>query len=123
LQMPQLVMENGAGLSRHISISAAGLSQLLVAAASSAYHPEFMASFSLGGMDGTMKKRLKKLDLGGRARLKTGYVKGIRTLAGYIRSDSGQDYAVVLFLSDARVNFSNGNIIQDEFIKWVLKSG
>ena len=123
LKMPQLVMENGAGLSRHISMSAAGLNKLLVAAANSAYHPEFMASFSLGGMDGTMKKRLKNLDLGGRARLKTGYVKGVRALGGYIRADSGQDYAVVLFISDTRVNFSNGNVIQDEFIKWVLESG
>jgi len=28
-----------------------------------------------------------------------------------------------LFISDSRVNFSNGNVIQDEFIKWVLESG
>jgi D-alanyl-D-alanine carboxypeptidase/D-alanyl-D-alanine-endopeptidase (penicillin-binding protein 4) len=123
LSLPGLVMENGSGLSRQISMSAAGLNQMLVHAANSLYHPEFMASFSLSGMDGTMKKRLEDLNLGGRARLKTGYVKGVRTLAGYLRTDSGRDYAVVFFMTDARVNFSNGNIIQDEFIKWVLKAG
>lgn len=123
LIMPNLVMENGAGLSRQISMSAASLSKLLVYAANSAYHPEFMASFSLSGLDGTMKKRLEDLNLGGRARLKTGYVKGVRTLAGYLRADSGKDYAVVLFIADKKVNFSNGNVIQDEFIKWVLKKG
>ena len=123
LSMPNLVMENGAGLSRQISMSASSLSNLLAYAANSVYHPEFMASFSLSGLDGTMKKRLKDLDLGGRARLKTGYVKGVRTLAGYLRADSGKDYAVVLFIADTKVNFSNGNVIQDEFIKWVLQQG
>jgi D-alanyl-D-alanine carboxypeptidase/D-alanyl-D-alanine-endopeptidase (penicillin-binding protein 4) len=123
LQMPGLVMENGSGLSRQISMSAAGLNKMLIHAANSLYHPEFMASFSLSGMDGTMKKRLKDLNLGGRARLKTGYVKGVRTLAGYLRAYSGRDYAVVLFVSDARTNFSNGNVIQDEFIKWALEAG
>ena len=123
LSMPGLVMENGSGLSRQISISAAGLNNMLVHAASSLYQPEFMASFSLSGMDGTMRKRLKDLNLGGRARLKTGYVKGVRTLAGYVRADSGRDYAVVFFMTDTRANFSNGNVIQDEFIKWVLEAG
>jgi D-alanyl-D-alanine carboxypeptidase/D-alanyl-D-alanine-endopeptidase (penicillin-binding protein 4) len=116
-------MENGAGLSRQILMSAAGLGKLLLHASSSQYQPEFLASFSLGGVDGTMRKRLKNMDLGGRARLKTGYVKGVRTLAGYLRADSGTDYVVVLFISDGKVNFSNGNVVQDDFIKWILENG
>ncbi len=123
LAMPELVMENGAGLSRQILMSAASLGKLLRHASSSQYQPEFLASFSLGGVDGTMRKRLKNMDLGGRARLKTGYVKGVRTLAGYLRADSGTDYVVVLFITDGKVNFSNGNVIQDEFIKWVMDKG
>lgn len=123
LEMPELVIENGAGLSRSIQLSAGSLDRLLRYAADSPYQPEFLASFALGGLDGTMKKRLQSLELGGRARLKTGYVNGVRTLAGYIRADSGRDYAVVLFINDPRVNFSNGNVIQDEFIKWVLAEG
>ena len=123
LKMPELVMENGAGLSRQISLSAESLASLLRYASNSIYHPEFLASFSLGGMDGTMKKRMKKLQLGGRARLKTGYIKGVRSLAGYMRADSGKDYAIVLFIQDPKVNFWNGNQIQDAFVKWVLSNG
>lgn len=123
LAMPGLVMENGAGLSRHIQLSANELSKLLTYAAKSPYQPEFMASFSLGGVDGTMRKRLKDSKPGVRARLKTGYVKGTRTLAGYLRADSGQDYVVVLFIQDPKVNFSNGNEVQDAFIRWVLSTG
>ncbi len=123
LPMPDLVMENGAGLSRHIQASADDLNRLLQHAAQSPYHPEFMASFSLSGVDGTMRKRLKDSKPGVRARLKTGYIKGARTLAGYVRADSGKDYAVVLFVQHPKVNFSNGNEIQDAFIRWVLKQG
>lgn len=123
LNMPELVMENGAGLSRHIALSANSLSSLLRYASGSRYRPEFLASFSLGGMDGTMKKRLKNLQLGGRARLKTGYIRGVRSLGGYIRADSGEDYAVVLFIQDSKVNYWNGNQVQDAFIKWVLANG
>lgn len=123
LAMPGLVMENGAGLSRHIQLSARDLSRLLAYAAQSPYHPEFMASFSLGGVDGTMRKRLNDSKPGARARLKTGYVKGARTLAGYVRADSGQDYVVVLFIQSPKVNFSNGNEVQDAFIRWILSTG
>jgi len=123
LDMPGLVMENGAGLSRSVQLSADDISRLLKFAAKSADHPEFMASFALGGVDGTMKKRLKSLRPGGRARLKTGYVKGTRTLAGYVRADSGRDYAIVLFIEDAKVNYGNGNEVQDAFIRWVLSAG
>jgi len=123
LDMPGLVMENGAGLSRTVQLSADDISRLLKFAANSADHPEFMASFALGGVDGTMKKRLKTLRPGTRARLKTGYVKGTRTLAGYVRADSGRDYAIVLFIEDAKVNYGNGNEVQDAFIRWVLTAG
>lgn len=123
LDMQGLVMENGAGLSRSVKLSANDIGRLLRFAANSAEHPEFMASFALGGVDGTMKKRLKTLRPGVRARLKTGYVKGTRTLAGYVRADSGRDYAIVLFIEDAKVNYSNGNEVQDAFIQWVLKAG
>jgi D-alanyl-D-alanine carboxypeptidase/D-alanyl-D-alanine-endopeptidase (penicillin-binding protein 4) len=123
LDMPELVIENGAGLSRQIQVSADSLGALLLHASNSQYQPEYLASFALGGMDGTMKKRLKKLELGGRARLKTGYVKGVRSLAGYVRADSGKDYLIVLLIADKKVNFSNGNVLQDTFIKWVLSKG
>lgn len=123
LDFPELVMQNGAGLARKISISASSLNKLLRHAYKNQYQPEFLASFPLGGLDGTMKKRMKKMQLGGRARLKTGYVNSVRTLAGYLRADSGKNYAVVLFIDSPKVNFSNGNLIQDTFIKWVLKRG
>lgn len=120
LLFPELVLENGSGLSRKTRISAQHLNQLLVHGANSLFAPEFMASFALGGIDGSMKKRRYQADVGARLRMKTGYLSGVRTLAGYIRARNGENYAVVLMIQSPRVNYSNGNQIQDVFIRWVL---
>ena len=55
-----LVMQNGAGLSRDERASAALLASVLRAAHKSAYAPEFMASLSLGGLDGTTRGRFHR---------------------------------------------------------------
>jgi D-alanyl-D-alanine carboxypeptidase/D-alanyl-D-alanine-endopeptidase (penicillin-binding protein 4) len=55
LALPELVLENGSGLSRRERISAEGLGRLLQAAWKSAVMPELMASLPVTATDGTMK--------------------------------------------------------------------
>ncbi len=57
IDVSTLVLQNGAGLSRDERASAALLASVLRAAQKSAYAPEFMASLSLGGLDGTTRGR------------------------------------------------------------------
>ena len=56
---PELVMENGSGLSRIERISAASLAALLQAAWRSPVMPEFISSLPVVAVDGTMRKRLR----------------------------------------------------------------
>ena len=119
--MPELVIDNGAGLSRKIQISAASLIKLLQLGWQSDYQPEFMASLSIAAVDGTTRKRLKKLNPNGRIRAKTGYLKAIRSIAGYVKGDSGTQYAVSLLIEDPKIQFWSGNGIQDVLLAWVLK--
>ena len=114
-------VENGAGLSRKIQISAASLTKLLQLGWHSDYQPEFMASFSITAVDGTTRSRLKKLNPHGRIRAKTGYLKSIRSIAGYVKGDSSTQYAVSLLIEDPKVQFWSGNQIQDALLSWVLK--
>ncbi|MGH8355559.1 MAG: D-alanyl-D-alanine carboxypeptidase/D-alanyl-D-alanine endopeptidase, partial [Pseudomonas sp.] len=65
-----LVMENGSGLSRQERISAREMASILQAAWNSPYAAEFIASMPLVGMDGTMRKRLKRSALHGEAHIK-----------------------------------------------------
>jgi len=117
LDFPELVLENGAGLSRTERISADHLAQLLQRAALHPLSAELQASLPILGMDGTMKKRLNDSPSARHAHLKTGTLEGIKTLAGYVRSESGKDWVVVFFISHP--NAKNAKAAQDALIEWV----
>ncbi|UTW07423.1 D-alanyl-D-alanine carboxypeptidase/D-alanyl-D-alanine endopeptidase [Pseudomonas benzenivorans] len=99
---PHLVIENGSGLSRAERVSARELATILQAAWKSPYAAEFISSMPLVGMDGTMRKRLKRSALEGQAHIKTGTLNNVRAIAGYSRDSNGNTWAVVAILNDPR---------------------
>ena len=99
LRMPELLIENGAGLSRGDRISAENLGRLLLAAFASPVMPEFIASLPLAAADGTMKKRLLGNGLAGQAHIKTGSLEGARAIAGYVLDRRGRR-SVVVFMAN-----------------------
>ncbi len=114
-----LIIDNGAGLSRISRTSAAQIATLLSVAWQSNWQPEFLASLSLAALDGTMRKRLRKSNLAGRARIKTGLINGVRSMAGYVHSASGAHYTVTLLIDSSKVNYWNGNQVQDAVLEWI----
>ncbi len=119
--MPGLVLANGSGLSRKTRATASGLSALLAHGWRSTYSPEFVSSLSLAALDGTMRSRLSDSPLRGRARLKTGLINGVRSMAGYVHARSGRYYNVVMILDSRAVNLWNGNEMQDAVLRWVYQ--
>jgi serine-type D-Ala-D-Ala carboxypeptidase/endopeptidase (penicillin-binding protein 4) len=117
LAMPELVMENGAGLSRTERISAASLARLLVAAYRSPVMPEFVSSLPVVAVDGTMKKRLAGRAIAGRAHIKGGTLQGVRTMAGYVLDKAGRMQAVVFFVNDAHAGAAV-RPAQDALLQW-----
>ncbi|MBS0353284.1 MAG: D-alanyl-D-alanine carboxypeptidase/D-alanyl-D-alanine-endopeptidase [Proteobacteria bacterium] len=113
----QLVIENGAGLSRTERITARSLGQLLVAAWQSRTMPELIASLPIAGIDGTASKRLVGSPAQGSAHVKTGTLDGVRSLAGYVLARNGHRYAVVLLINHP--NASAGRDSQDAILEWV----
>ncbi len=61
-----------------------------------------MSSMPLAGMDGTMRKRLKRTPLQGEAHIKTGTLNTVRAIAGFSRDSNGNTWAVVAILNDPR---------------------
>ena len=112
-------IDNGSGLSRISRISVAQINQLLQVAWNSTWQPEFMSSLSLAALDGTMRKRLEESSLIGRARIKTGLINGIRSMAGYVHAENGRHYIVSMMIDSKKVNYWNGNQIQDALLEWV----
>ena len=118
---PELVMENGSGLSRNERVSARNLGTLLIGAFRSATMPEFMASLPLVAADGTMRKRLSGAEIAGQAHIKTGSLSGVRSIAGYVLDAQGRRMAVVMIVNHA--NAANGQAAQDALLKWVHQRG
>jgi D-alanyl-D-alanine carboxypeptidase/D-alanyl-D-alanine-endopeptidase (penicillin-binding protein 4) len=117
LAAPELVLENGSGLSRLERISAENLGRLLVNAFRSAVMPELIASLPVAAVDGTMRKRLSGAEVAGQAHIKTGSLAGVRSIAGYVLDSQGRRIVVVLIVNHA--NAGAGRPAQDALLKWV----
>ncbi len=121
LDMPELIMENGSGLSRNERISAASMAKLLVWAAKQPLYYEFAASLPALGLEGTVKKRLTGTPEAGRAWLKTGSLNGARALAGYVLDTSGRRKVVVLFINHPNAKYADG--FQNAVLRWAMTNG
>jgi serine-type D-Ala-D-Ala carboxypeptidase/endopeptidase (penicillin-binding protein 4) len=119
LSFPELVLENGAGLSRIERISASHLGRLLLAAYSSPVMPELMASLPVTAVDGTMRKRLSGALIAGHAHVKTGSLSNVRSIAGYVLDSRGRRVVVVLIVNHP--NAGNAQPVQDALLKWVYQ--
>jgi len=99
---PELVLENGSGLSRLERASAASLAALLQAAWRSSVMPEFVSSLPVVAADGTMKKRMRGERIAGRAHIKTGLLSDARAIAGYVLDRHGRRHVVVMLVNHPR---------------------
>jgi len=95
------IIVNGSGLSRDSRVSARTFGRLLQAAWASPVMPELMSSLPVAGVDGTLR-RYKGGP--GRAHLKTGSLKDVVGVAGYVLGDSGRRYVVVGIVNHARAD-------------------
>jgi D-alanyl-D-alanine carboxypeptidase/D-alanyl-D-alanine-endopeptidase (penicillin-binding protein 4) len=121
VSLPDLVLDNGSGLSRRERISAASLTAVLEAAWASPVMPEFVSSLPLAGFDGTMRKRLVQKTVAGQAHVKTGSLEGVRALAGYVLAASGRTYVVVFLVNHP--NAGAAPAAQDALLQWIYERG
>lgn len=117
LNFPELVMENGSGLSRKERISARHMGQLLLAAVSSPVMPEFISSLPIAAVDGTLKNRFTDTSVKGLAHMKTGALNNVRALAGYLLDKMGRRVIVVFFVNHDQAGQSR--VAMDILVQWI----
>jgi D-alanyl-D-alanine carboxypeptidase/D-alanyl-D-alanine-endopeptidase (penicillin-binding protein 4) len=117
MSFPELVLENGSGLSRVERISARHLGQLLLSSFRSPVMPEFVASLPLAAADGTMKKRLAAAEVAGQAHIKTGSLTGVRSIAGYVLDARGRRLVVVSIINHP--NAGSAQAAHDALLTWL----
>ncbi|RIL08683.1 MAG: D-alanyl-D-alanine carboxypeptidase/D-alanyl-D-alanine-endopeptidase [Proteobacteria bacterium] len=111
---------DGSGLSHDNRITCSALTRLL----SYAYHspffgPEFKSSLSIVSQTGTLKKRGMG-EPAGVIRAKTGTLNSVSTLAGYVASADGKEYAFAL-LNNAAGSPEAARKIEDDFVERLSK--
>jgi D-alanyl-D-alanine carboxypeptidase/D-alanyl-D-alanine-endopeptidase (penicillin-binding protein 4) len=117
IPMPDLELDNGSGLSREEHVSARSLAALLQAANASPVAQTFAESLPIAGIDGTMKNRLTNADVFGNAHIKTGTLRDVRAIAGYVSAADGSTYVVVSFINDGHAEAARA--AHDSLLEWV----
>ncbi len=121
LRMPELVLDNGSGLSRSERISAGSLVRLLLAADASPVRDEFASSLAVAAMDGTLERRFQNGSVAGQALLKTGTLDGARAVAGYVIDADGRRFALAAIVNGPSAVRAQAAL--DFVVQWVYRNG
>jgi len=116
----EMVLKNASGLSRETRVTASSLTQFLSSVSREDFFPEYLSSLSILGKDGTTKRRLKSM--AGRGRLKTGSIKGVRSIAGYLYPDGKAPLSFALIFNNAKIGGSEIQDLENRIIEVILDS-
>jgi D-alanyl-D-alanine carboxypeptidase/D-alanyl-D-alanine-endopeptidase (penicillin-binding protein 4) len=109
------VFDNGSGLSRDERISAQSLSRLLQFAWQSGFMSELMSSLPVTGLDGTLKRSKAQAI----AHLKTGSLRDVAGIAGYVDGYSGNRLILVAILNHPNANAARPAL--DALVDWTAQ--
>ncbi len=104
-----LVLVDGSGRSRKNRVTPLTFVRLLNSIYFSSQKRDFIGSLAVAGKRGTLKNRL--LSLKGMVYAKTGYLRGVNALSGYLLTHSG-DYSFSIIVNERSKNFSNWELIE-----------
>ena len=114
------VVADGSGLSRSNRLTPIGIVRLLEGMRD---HPDpatrdaFIRSLPLGGFTGTLDRRYRAGDARGNVRAKTGYIRGVRTLSGYVTTARDHTIAFSILCNDYRTRTRRVNQAQDAVVE------
>lgn len=114
-------IDNGAGLSRETRMTATDMAAMLRFAWQQPYMPEYLASMSLSGLDGTLRRRFRNTELIGQAHLKTGSLDHVTAIAGYVQSKSGRRFAVAAMQNYDDIHRGPGEEVQEALLRWLYE--
>lgn len=110
LNPEELVVVDGSGLSRYNLVTPKQMIQFLKKIRT---NKPLQDALAIGGVDGTLCNRMKRFQ--GKVKGKSGSMKGISSLCGYLETDSGKELAIALF--------ENGYVKEGREIKRKLEDG
>ncbi len=114
--LSKIKIDNGCGLSRSVKANTLFFASILDSAYKN-FGDRWLANLSIAGVDGTVKKRFDSA-LYRRAWMKTGSLRNVKNIAGYVASKNRKLYTVVVLCEGMNAK-NRGKKLQDEIIHWL----
>jgi D-alanyl-D-alanine carboxypeptidase/D-alanyl-D-alanine-endopeptidase (penicillin-binding protein 4) len=116
----EFTLDDGCGLSRKNGVSANVFCRVLEHDWYGPNRDTFVSTLAIGGVDGkTLKKRFTD-DLRGRVFAKTGFIRGVSTLSGFLKAQDGTMLAFSVLIND--VGSGDAHTLQDRIVKAIDKN-
>lgn len=115
-------LADGSGLSRHNQISPEALVATLQAMAQ---HPDasvYRASLSVAGISGTLRHRLQNSRVQGSLQGKTGALRSVATLSGYLERSDASTLVFSLMANHFETSLASVQQAMDQIIEWLAAS-
>ncbi len=119
-----LVLVDGSGLSRKNRMTTRTVTDLLTAMFSRFdIGPDFISALRIMGAYGIQSRRLGSSPARGKIRAKTGTLKGVSNLAGYVASKNGAVLGYALFLNNNKCGYRKADEIEDHIVTAIYEYG
>lgn len=110
----EALLEEGSGLSRGALVTPNAIVKLLIAMRAGPVSKPFMESLPAAGVDGTLRNRLSDPGLKGNVRAKTGSIRYVNTLSGFMVTKAGEHLVFSIMIN----NFEGGSISEiDQIVR------
>ena len=116
LSPDDIFIVDGSGLSRHNLVTAHQIVTILRGIRNNPNYQVFYDSLPIGGVDGTLKSRLKGSNAAGHVFAKTGYMGRVRALSGFVQANNGHEYIFSILVNHYPVPTSVVNNMQDQIV-------
>lgn len=117
-----LVIADGSGLSYADRLSAHSLVQVLGAMWRRPDFTVYRNSLAVAGVDGTLRKRLRKSPARGKVRAKTGSLNIVSGLSGYVMTANGHTLAFSILIPGKPVNYMRATKAEDAIVAALARS-
>src|SRR6056297_385634 len=112
-------LRDASGMAPATLVKASDLNNYLVLLRDKEYFTVFFESLAEGGLNGTLEYRFNNSPLKGSFNGKTGFVSGVRTLSGYLKTEKGTELAVSLFTNNYTARTSSVDFTQQKILEFL----
>ena len=120
LDSKQFHIDDGGGMSRENRLSAFVIGYLLLWADRQPFAETFRESLSVAGVNGTLRRRFRGTFYQGRVIGKSGYLRGVVALSGYVRCRSGRRIAFSFLMNATSGRHPSLRTIQNTLCKILI---